>query len=187
MLLSIDQIIFLDEMGVNCSMRRAYGRSLAGTTPRKVVRTIRSRNISISAAISRRCVLHFQTIPQAFNGDRYAAFISDLIEVLRRQGLHNQVFVMDNCSMHKVELVRTTIKDAGHTLLFIPPYSPQLNPIEELFSVWKGNIRAQNADSIDDLMKAIEHGHLALTSKHCAAFFDHMQTFIAKALREEDF
>jgi len=187
MLLSVDKIIFLDEMGVNCSMRRRYGRSLAGTTPRKVVTTIRSRNISISAAISRKSVLHFQSILQAYNGDRYAAFISDLIQILKRERLRNQVFIMDNCSMHKVEVVRDTIQKAGHKLLFLPPYSPQLNPIEELFSVWKGKIRAQNANSTEELMQAIENAHLELTTEHCAAFYDRMQGFIAKALREEIF
>jgi transposase len=87
--------------------------------------------------------------------------------------------------MHKAAPVRTVIENAGHQLIFLPPYSPQLNPIEELFSMWKGLIRTQNCRSVEDLMAAINNIHDRISEDHCASFYDHMQVFIAKTLREE--
>lgn len=133
MLMSTDSLVFLDEMGVNCSMRRSYGRSLAGTSPRKTVRSIRSKNYSVSAAITRRGVFYFQVLSHAYNGIHYQAFIQRIIDKFAQEGLENRILIMDNCSMHKVAPVRELIENAGHRLVFLPPYTPQLNPIEELF------------------------------------------------------
>ena len=66
-----DKVIFLDEFGISCSTRTAYGRSEVGTTSTKIVRTIRSKNISTSAAMSKNEIIYFKTIENTYNEERY--------------------------------------------------------------------------------------------------------------------
>jgi hypothetical protein len=65
--------LFLDEFGVSCSMRLAYGRSLCGTSPRKIVRSIRTKNYSVSAAILKSGLLFYKIIRKAFDGEAYVS------------------------------------------------------------------------------------------------------------------
>ena len=66
---NIDDLIFVDEMGLNCSMRQRYGRSAVGTPPRKTITSMRSQNISVCAAISRNNTLTFKVLEKALNSD----------------------------------------------------------------------------------------------------------------------
>ena len=67
-----DSIVFADEMGVNCSMGASYGYSLVGTTPRKVVRLMRSKKYFIPAAMKKRDIKFYPTLITPFNGEWYA-------------------------------------------------------------------------------------------------------------------
>lgn len=185
--LNEQSVIFMDEMGVNCSLRMGYGRSVVGTPARKNVRALRSRNYSVSAAINRDGVLFFKTINQPYNGERYELFLNELFEILRSRGIKNANIVLDNCSIHKVKAVMETIKQHGHHVLFLPPYSPQLNPIEELFSKWKNGIKSANVQNIDELYSAISRSHEEITVEDCAGYFSHMREYALKAIRKEDF
>lgn len=182
-----DRIIFLDEFGCSCSIRSNYGRSAIGTTPRKNIRTIRSKNYSVSAAISKRKLLHFKTISLPYNGERYAEFIVDFLVVLERENMSHCIFIMDNCSMHKVAPVREIIEEGGHSLVFLPPYSPQLSPIEECFSQWKSKIKSRNPNSTVELENAIQIAFDSVSTTNCVAYFDHVREFAVKALKMEQF
>ena len=185
--LNEQNIIFVDEMGVNCSMRVNYGRSEVGSSPRKIVRSLRSRNYSISAAINKDSVLFFKTINESYNGERYGEFFDDLFAKLYERNITNQILILDNCSIHKVQDVRTKIAQAGHSCIFLPPYSPQLNPVEEAFSKWKLVVKSANVSSIEQLNNAILAGHSAFTGMDCLSYFAHMREFALKAVRREDF
>ena len=80
--------------------------------------------------------------------------------------MKNKVIVMDNVPFHKRRDIVDMIATAGHTVMFLPPYAPQLNPIEEVFSVWKGKIKAQNCTSEEELMNAIQSGSAIISRKH---------------------
>ena len=75
-----NKIIFLHEIGINCSMRTSYGRSPIGMTPRKTIRAIRSKNYSTCAAINKTGVLMSETVDGAYNGLRFASFVVSLLE-----------------------------------------------------------------------------------------------------------
>jgi len=187
LLMDESKVMFLDEFGVNCSMRKSHGRSEKGTTPKKVVKSIRSKNFSISAAITKTRLVYYKKIDRAFNGERYEEFLKNLCEILRSENENAYTFVMDNCSIHKVHGVRSVVAAYGHVLIFIPPYSPQLNPIEELFSLWKSAVRSANPSNSAELDKAIEEGCRNINSVTCTALFSHMREFLLKAIRKESF
>ena len=187
LLLNEDKIIFLDEMGVICSMRCSYGRSIRGTSPRKTVRSIRSQNYSVSAAITKTGVLFSKTLPHAFNGERYCEFITEVLSAMNDNNLTAFTLIMDNCTIHKVQSVRRLIQESGNTLIFLPPYSPQLNPIEEFFSKWKNNIRTQNSRNVEELQRAIQAGTTNFTESDCLGYFSHVRFFALKGVRREEF
>jgi transposase len=87
------------------------------------------------------------------------------------------VVIMDNLGSHKIKGVREAIEAAGASLLFIPPYSPDLNPIEMAFAKLKAMLRAKKLRTIDALWKAL--GGLAdcFTAKQCSNFFRHAGYF----------
>jgi len=124
-------------MGVNCSLRIGYGRSLVGSPAKKIVRSIRSKNYSICAGISKNGILHFKTQNSAYNKTTFCDFLKEIFEKMNLMNFRNYAIIMDNVAFHKSTEVRTIIEESGHSLLFLPPYSPQLNPIEEFFSKWK--------------------------------------------------
>jgi len=94
---------------------------------------------------------------------------------------------MDNCSIHRGSDVRNLIESKGHNLLFLRPYSPQLNPIEELFSKWKGLIKSGNPNTKDDLLALIKCSMTKITSQDCCSCFNHVREFAVKGVRREDF
>lgn len=182
-----NKIIFLDEFGVNCSMRIGYGRSIRGTSPRKTVRTIRSKNYSISAAITKKGILYYKVINKAFNSDEYLQFIFCVLNKMETESMTGYTFIMDNCTIHKVASIKSIILNSNNNLLFIPPYSPQLNAIEEFFSKWKRNVKALNSNTVEELQNAINNGHLNISDSDCCGYFNNVRKHALKAIRREEF
>jgi transposase len=182
-----DKVVFLDEFGANCSIRSAYGRSQIGTTPRKNIRAIRSKNFSISAAMAKNTLLFYEVIDRPYNGERYYMFLHDLLRILREKNLTSMILVMDNLPVHKVDIIKNLIIQNGHNLVFLPPYSPQLNPIEEVFSKWKNEIKILNPNNFSELETAIRNGHNSITDDDCRAYFRHTRQYAVKATRREEF
>lgn len=180
-------IVFIDEFGVSCSTRQKFGRSIIGTMGRKQVRAIRSKNFSVCAAICKRMILLHDTRESAYSRESFITFLSNLLNKIRMEQMVHVTIIMDNCSIHKGEAIRELIQSQGHVLFFIPPYSPQLNPIEETFSKWKSLIKDSNANTRGDLINAISSGMSRITEEDCIDFFNHVRDFAVKGLRREEF
>ena len=160
-LLNDEKIIFIDEIGLSCSMRIGYGRSLMGTTPKKIVRAIRSKKFSTVAASCKTGILHFKTIDRAFNCASLTTFIGEVIHLkLTNLGIFDATIIMDNASIHKTAEVKEVFKATNHKIIYLPPYSPQLNPIEEVFSKWKHILKSANCQTTEQLNMEIANSHL---------------------------
>lgn len=182
-----NKIIYIDEFGISCSSRKSYGRSLIGTSPIKTVAAVRSRNFSTCAAMIKNRLLYFKTIDCAYNTEKYGEFLRDLLVTLNNLNMFNCILIMDNCPIHKAASLREMVEANGHTIKFLPPYSPQLNPIEEVFSKWKNDIKSRNCLTTEELYTAILSSSYNLTPQDCNNYYAHVRLFIAKALRKEDF
>lgn len=187
MLFDEEKMLFIDEMGLSVSMRIGYGRSRRGTQAVKRVRAIRSKNYSTAAAMNKNGIMHFKVSDKAFNSNTFGAFLSEVNEKLRIDEIKNAVIIMDNASIHKTDEIREIFNNSGHILVFLPPYSPQLNPIEEVFSKWKQIVKTMNCAYSEDLLRAIDLAHTQITSENCFQYFLHMKIFIRKATLRETF
>lgn len=85
---------------------------------------------------------------------------------------------MDNVSFHENEELKRLVVAHGHSLHFLLPYSPFLNPIENLFSQWKSNVRASNPNNETELITAISQAEVQITAGHCRGYFRNMERYI---------
>ena len=106
-------------------------------------------------------------------GTNKAVFEAYVEQVLAPSLRPGQVVVMDNLSAHKGEEARELIEERGCELLFLPPYSPDLNPIEEAFSKIKGLLRKAQARTREALIEALGEAISVVTAQDVAGFFEH--------------
>lgn len=182
--ISESHIIFLDEVGFNVSMRTKKGRSLIGTAAVQVVPGLRMRNISVCAAMNRDGVVYYASQTQAFKSISFLEFLKELFVKLEAMGLKNAFVIMDNVPFHKHKIVREDFEQSSHTLLFLPPYSPFLNPIENMFSKWKHLIRVGQPKNESELFVLIETSCSKITPEDCSGFYRNIFSFLPKCLNK---
>jgi hypothetical protein len=124
----LDKLIFLDESGVTTSMTRLYARCPGGPRIHETTPGSHWKILTILGAMSTRGMIATMTIEEATATDIFLAYLDHVLCPQLRPG---DVVVMDNLSSHKVKGVRERIEAAGAELLYLPPYSPDLNPIEK--------------------------------------------------------
>ncbi len=110
------------------------------------------------------------SIAGAADGDVFLAYLQDVLGPQLRAG---DVVVMDNLSAHKVAGVRALIEARGAELRYLPPYSPDYNPIEACWSMVKQKLRCLRARTLEALDQAIPEALRLVTAEHTAAFFRH--------------
>jgi transposase len=115
-------------------------------------------------------LLATMTIPEPTDGDVFLAYLEQVLCPRLRPG---QVVIMDNLSAHKHRQVRMLIERAGAELLYLPPYSPDFNPIEKCWSKIKQHLRASKARILDTLDLAITAAMAAITAQDSAAWFQY--------------
>lgn len=165
-----DALVFLDESGASTQMTRNYGRALRGERVREGTPNSHWRTVTMLAALTRRGLRSPMTIESATDGDVFLAYLE---QVLCPQLLPGQVVIMDNLAAHKVAGVRALIEGAGARLLYLPPYSPDFNPIEQAWSKIKQLLRTAKARSLETLESAIAEALAAVTAENAAAWFEH--------------
>ena len=131
----LNKIIFIDETGFNTSnIVDNKGLSKKGTPIYMPDKTRFMRNLSMIMSINRNFILDFEIYEESIDSLKFYNFINKIINKLKEK---NYIFVFDNVSFHHNKDMLKLIKDNNHTFMFTPPYSPNLNPIENVFSVIK--------------------------------------------------
>jgi len=102
------------------------------------------------------------------DGECFLAYVEQVLAPSLTPG---DVVVMDNLPAHRVKGVKTAIEGAGAKLLYLPPYSPDFNPIEQAFAKLKAHLRKAAARTIDDLWAAIAEALKTFTSTECKNYF----------------
>ena len=132
-------------------MTREFGRAPAGERVYGHVPGSWGENLSVIGAMTLKGPSAFMSLQGAADGNAFRAYVDEVLVPTLRPG---NVVVMDNLSVHKVVGVRQAIEDAGARLVFLPPYHPDLNPIEKLWSKLKTIMRGLQART----MATLEHG-----------------------------
>ena len=160
--------MFLDETGVATNMTRRYGRSPRGSRCVAGVPHGHWHSNSFVAALKEGQVIAPLLLNGPMNGQ---AFLTYVTEVLAPSLLPGDIVVADNLSSHKVAGVREAIELVGAKLLFLPPYSPDLNPIEMLFAKIKALLHKAAERSIDTVTSALGRILDELPQQECANYF----------------
>lgn len=163
-------LIFLDESGVTTEMTRLWGRRVGGERRHDAVPAGRWRTLTLLGAVSVSGWVATMTIEAPTDGDVFLAFLE---QVLCPQLRPSHCVVMDNLAAHKVDGVRQLIEATGARLLYLPPYSPDFNPIEKCWAQVKQHLRAVKARSVAALEPAITKALQALTADQAKAYFRH--------------
>lgn len=160
--------MFLDESGASTNMTRLGGRCPVG---QRLVCSRPAGHWQTTTVIS-AVRLSGPFAPAVFDGptDR-EVFTAYVQQVLVPELQPGDVVVMDNLSPHKAPLIRQAIEAAGARLLYLPPYSPDFNPIENLWSKLKQFLRRVAARTFEALCDAIAAGLQTITSNDCQGFF----------------
>jgi len=151
-------------------MTRLYARCVGGGRICEGTPDGRWKMLTILGALSMRGMIASMTIEEATDGDIFLAYLDHCLCPQLRAG---DVVVMDNLSSHKVKGVREKIEKCGAQVLYLPPYSPDLNPIEKAWSKLKTLLRATKARSKEVLEQAISKLIPLITPENAAAWFKH--------------
>ena len=146
-----EMLIFLDETGSDRrNTIRRHGYSLQGKPLVSHELLVRGERISAIAFMS---MLNCKTVKHSVNGETFYDFIQTALlpHLMTFNGTNpHSVVIMDNCSIHHVDAVIRMIHEVGALVHFLPPYSPDYNPIEEAFSKMKTYLRVLDSDLFDD-------------------------------------
>ena len=126
--------------------------------------------MTILGAMSLRGMIASMTIEEATDGDIFLDYVKHILCPALK---HGDVVVMDNLSSHKVKGVRQFIEKAGAELIYLPPYSPDLNPIEKAWSKLKQILRTAKARTKEALERAIADAIRMITPDNAKAWFNH--------------
>lgn len=162
--------MFLDESGATTQMTRTYGRAPRGERVREATPQGHWNILTLFAALTTRGLEAPMTIAEPTDGDIFLAYIEQVLCPRLRPG---QVVVMDNLSAHKVSGVRELIEARGARLLYLPPYSPDLNPIEQAWSKIKQVLRSLKARTAETLDHAVAEALKTITAENAVAWFAH--------------
>ena len=165
-----DRLVFLDETWVKTNMTRPRGRAPAGERLVCHVPHGHWKTTTFLAALRVSGLTAPLVVDGAINGAIFKAWIEQqLVPTLRRGDL----VVMDNLASHKVAGVRQAIEQAGAEVAYLPPYSPDLNPIETVFSKFKWYVRSQSERSMEGLWKLCGHLVNQFQEAECRRHFRH--------------
>ena len=162
--------MFLDESGVTTEMTRRYGRASRGQRVREGAPAGHWHTVTLLGAITLDGLVAFMTIESPTDSDVFLCYVEQVLCPRLRPG---QVVVMDNLSAHKNPAARQSIEQTGAQVLYLPPYSPDFNPIEQCWAKIKESLRAAKARLLEMLDQAITAAIAAITPENAAAWFRH--------------
>ena len=169
-LLDSTRLVFIDETAVSTSMTRPHGRALRGERVIGRVPFGAWKTLTFVAALRCDRMTAPMMINGAMNGAIFLAYVEQCLAPALKRG---DIVVMDNVVTHRVEGVREAIEAAGATLRYLPPYSPDLNPIENSYSVFKAFLRKCAERTEEALRRRAGQFVRRLQPEACANFFAH--------------
>jgi len=160
--------VFVDECGTHVALPPLYAWAPREERAHGAVPRNRGRDLTPIAALTAAGGGAAMTLDGAADGSAFAAYVREVLVPSLRPG---QVVILDNHSIHKGAAARALVEAAGCALLFLPPYSPDFNPIERAFSKRKAHLRRAGARTRDALQAAIASALDTLSRADARAWF----------------
>jgi transposase len=168
--LDADRLAFVDEMGTNTSLVPLYAWSRRAERAPASVAHNWGANVTLLASMSAKGMGPCLAVEGSTTREVFEAYLERVLLPSLRPG---QVVVMDNLSSHKGSRARELIEERGCKLMYLPPYSPDLNPIEEAFAKLKALLRKAGARTHEALIEAMGRALEAVTASDARGFFEH--------------
>lgn len=162
------RLVFIDETWAKTNMTRSHGRCARGARLVAKVPHGRWRTLTFLAALRRDRVDAPCVVDGPINGASFLAYVEQVLVPTLRPG---DIVVMDNLGSHKRRAIRRAIRAVGAKLLFLPPYSPDLNPIEQVFAKLKTLLRKLDPRSIEATWRGIGQLLDSFTPQECSNYF----------------
>jgi transposase len=166
----VEDLIFLDEAGVNLAFVRLYARALRGQRARGTRPQKRGENVSMIGAIALTGIVASINILGATDGLTFEAFVRQKLIPNLWKGA---TVVWDNSTIHKGKEIEQALREAGAKLIYLPPYSPDFNPIENFWSKVKNTLRSLGARTYQALDLAISEAFSQVSLKDIRNWFAH--------------
>lgn len=162
------RLVFIDETGASTKMARLYGRSLCGQRCRAPIPHGHWKTTTFTGALRLSGLTAPMVLDGPMNADAFLAYVEQVLVPTLATG---DIVVMDNLPAHKPAGVRRAIEATGALLLFLPPYSPDFNPIEMAFAKLKAILKKAAARTVDELWEAIAASLPRFTPAECRNYF----------------
>jgi transposase len=167
--LDLARLKFVDEAGVNIALTRLFARAPKGQRVADSVPQNYGENVTMLGALSLAGVEALMTVNGATDGDIFLVFVREVLSPTLGAG---DVF-WDNLGAHRSIAVREAVEARGARLIFLPPYSPDMNPIERCWSKIKTALRAAKARTRETLEAAIKQALATVTESDARSWFAH--------------
>jgi transposase len=164
------RLVFIDETGTSTNMARPRGRAPRGKRLVAKVPHGHWKTTTFVAGLRSTGLTAPLVLNGAMNGDTFLSYVTQFLAPTLKPG---DTVVMDNLSAHKVAGVREAIEAVGARLLYLPPYSPDFNPIEKAFAKLKALLRKAAERTVDGLWSRIASLIDAFRSAECANYLRH--------------
>jgi transposase len=168
--LDLNKLVFFDESGVNTLMARTRGRSLEGTRLVDSAPAGRYETLTLMSAVRMDGVVAPMLLDGPVNAQTFAGYVEDCLVPALESG---DILIMDNLPAHKSARITQAVEDAGCNLVYLPPYSPDFNPIENMWSKVKASLRKTAARTFDAVVDAVAEALRTITLEDCDGYFEH--------------
>jgi len=165
---------YLDETGSCLNMTPLYGRSQQGKRVYDKRPTNPGTRINTVAVLSEEGIKAQYNYTGSLNADFFITYLNTFVLPILTNG---QTLILDNHPVHRAKSVQSFLKQNGIKFLYLPPYSPDLNPIEEAFSKFKQYIKKQKARTVDALLNVIKDALNTITRNDAIGYFNHAAEF----------
>ena len=164
----VEHLVFLDESGVNTDLTRLYGRAPSSQRAVDHAPLNTPKTTTVLSSIRLDGEKAFTTYQGGTTGERFVQYLKETLLPTLRPG---DIVVMDNMRSHHVKAVRETLEAKGMKVLYLPPYSPDLNPIEKMWSKMKAILRGWKIREMASLPDAIHNALTCVSPLDCLHWF----------------
>ncbi len=168
--LRANRLVFIDETGLYLNMTRIYARSQRGERAYCSIPSKKHKIANLIGAMTLEGVIASFCIDETVTGEVFAAFLEEILCPVLKVG---QIVLMDNSTAHIVKRVRELIESRGATLIYLPPYSPEFNPIEHCWSKAKSHLRALETWDKKKLNTSVKKALETVNTNDAQAWFKH--------------
>jgi transposase len=166
----VRRLVFVDESGTHTSMDRLRSRAPKGERAYGKVPRNRGKNTTLIASMTLYGMGESMCFEGATDAKAFEVYMEHFLAPTLSEG---QVVILDNLGAHRPKRIRELVEERGAELVFLPSYSPDLNPIEEAFSKIKNILRKSGARTHQALLEAMEEALSKVTTGDVAGWFDH--------------